>query len=141
MEDTTLIQVIYGEKGTGKTKQIVDLANAEAKTAKGIIVYLDRTNNRIHDLDREIRLVDASHYGLSRQKDILSFIKGMLAANFDIEKIFIDGLTRLLDCNVAELEEIYTGIDAIAKEFNVSFVITASSSKENLPKFVAKYVK
>ncbi|MCM1290118.1 MAG: hypothetical protein NC183_05330 [Corallococcus sp.] len=136
-----MIQVIYGEKGTGKTKQIVDLANAEAKTAKGIIVYLDRTNNRIHDLDREIRLVDASHYGLSRQKDILSFIKGMLAANFDIEKIFIDGLTRLLDCNVAELEEIYTGIDAIAKEFNVSFVITASSSKENLPKFVAKYVK
>lgn len=141
LEDTTLIQVIYGEKGTGKTKQIVEMANAEAKTAKGIIVYLDRSNNRMHDLDRAIRLVDASHYGLSHQNDILSFIKGMLAANFDIEKIFIDGLTRLFDCNIAELEDIYTGLEGIAKEFNVSFVITASAAKENLPKFVAKYVK
>jgi len=141
LEDTTLIQVIYGEKGTGKTKQIVELANAEAQTAKGVVVYLDRSNNRMHDLDRAIRLVDASHYGLSSQKDILSFIKGMLAANFDIEKIFIDGLSRLLDCNVADLEEIYTGLDAIAKEFDVSFVITASAAKENLPAFIAKYVK
>ena len=136
-----MIQVIYGEKGAGKTKQIVEQANAEAKTAKGIIVFLDRSNHRIHDLDRAIRLVDASHYGLCHQKDILSFIKGMLAANFDIEKIFIDGTTRLLDCNVADLQVLYDGIDAIGKEFNVDFVITASSDKSDLPPFIAKFVK
>lgn len=116
------------------------MANADAKTAKGILVYLDRSNNRMHDLDRAIRLVDASHYGLRHPKDILSFIKGMLAANFDIEKIYIDGLTRLLDCNVSELGDIYQGLEGIAKEFDVSFVITASAAKENLPPFVAKYV-
>lgn len=135
-----MIQVIYGEKGTGKTKQIVALCNAEAKTAKGIVVYLDRSNHRMHDLDREIRLVDASHYGLSHQKDVLSFIKGMLAANFDIEKIFIDGLTRLLDCNVSELGELFEGIEAIGNEFGVNFVITASATREQLPPFMAKYV-
>ncbi len=136
-----MIQVIYGEKGTGKTKQIVEQANTAASTAKGIVVYLDRSNNRIHDLNRDVRLVDASHYGLNSQHDILAFIKGMLAANFDIEQIFIDGLTRLLDCNVSELEEFYNGLDGIAKEFNVKFVITASAAKENLPPFIARYVK
>ncbi len=136
-----MIQVIYGEKGSGKTKQIVDLANEAGKNAKGVVVYLDRTNHRMHDLDRGIRLVDASHYGLASQKEILSFIKGMLAANFDIEKIFIDGVTRLLDCNVAELGELYEGLENIGKEFEVNFVITASSAKENLPDFIAKYVK
>lgn len=141
MEDKTLIQVIYGEKGTGKTKQIVDLANRTAQTAKGVVVYLDRSNNRIHDLARNIRLVDASHYGLNSQKDIVSFIKGMLAANFDIEKVFIDGITRLLDCNVSELGVLYDGLEQIGKEFDVQFVITASSSKENLPHFIAKHVK
>ena len=135
-----MIQVIYGEKGTGKTKQIVELCNENAKTAKGIIVYLDRSNHRMHDLDRAIRLVDMSHYGLAHPKDILSFIKGMLAANFDIEKIYIDGLTRLLDCNVADLGDIYMGLEGIGKEHSVDFVITASSAKENLPPFVAKYV-
>lgn len=141
MEDKTLIQVIYGEKGTGKTKQIVDLANRTAQTAKGVVVYLDRSNNRIHDLARNIRLVDASHYGLNSQKDIVSFIKGMLAANFDIEKVFIDGITRLLDCNVSELGVLYDGLEQTGKEFDVQFVITASSSKENLPPFIAKHVK
>lgn len=141
MEDTKLIQVIYGEKGSGKTKQIVELANSAAATANGVVVYVDRSNNRMHDLNRNVRLVDASHYGLKSQNDILSFIKGMLAANFDIEKVYIDGISRLLDCNVAELEVLYNGLDQIAAEHNVEFVITASAAKENLPAFIAKHVK
>ena len=135
-----MIQVIYGEKGSGKTQQIVSLANSAAEQAKGIVVYMDRSSNRMHDLARGVRLVDASHYGLTSQNDILSFIKGMLAANFDIEQVFIDGISRLLDCNVAELDVLYSGLEQISKEHNVNFVITASSSKENLPPFIAKHV-
>lgn len=136
-----MIQVIYGAKGSGKTKQIVVDANEYAKTAKGVVVYFDRSNHRMHDLHRNIRLVDASHYGLASQRDILSFIKGMLATNFDIEKIYIDGLSRLLDCNISELGELYNGLDVISAEHNVCFAITASGAKEDLPDFVTKHIK
>ena len=135
-----MINVIYGAKGTGKTKILVADANAYAKDAKGVVVYIDRANHRMHDLDRSIRLVDASHYELSSQKDILSFIKGMLAANFDIEKIYIDGLARLFDCNIAELGEVYQGLEDICKEFNIDVTITASGALETLPEFVTKYI-
>lgn len=135
-----MIQVIYGAKGTGKTKQIVAQANEFAKDARGVVVYIDRTNHRLHDLHRNIRLVDASYYDLSSQHDILSFIKGMLAANFDIEQIYLDGITRLLDCNISQLGELYSGLDKISAEHNVNFVITASGAKEELPEFIAKYV-
>lgn len=135
-----MIHVIYGAKGTGKTKVLVDDANNYAQTAKGVVVYIDRANHRMHDLNRNIRLVDASHYGLESQKDILSFIKGMLAANFDIEKIYIDGLARLFDCNIAELGEVYQGLEDICKEFNINVTITASGSLETLPEFVTKYI-
>ncbi len=135
-----MIHVIYGAKGTGKTKIIVADANAYAETAKGVVVYIDRSNHRIHDLDRNVRLVDASHYGLNSQKDILTFIKGMLAANYDIEKIYIDGLARLFDCNIAELEEVYVGLEEICKEFNINVTITASGALEDLPNFVTKYI-
>ena len=135
-----MIQVIYGAKGTGKTKQIVEQANEYAKTAKGVVVYIDRSNHRLHDLHRAIRLVDASHYGLTSQHDILSFIKGMLAANFDIEQIYIDGVTRLLDCNISELAELYNGLEVISKEHSVNFVITASGAKEELPDFILKHI-
>ncbi len=80
-------------------------------------------------------------YGLKTQCDILSFIKGMLAANFDIEQIYIDGLSRLLDCNVNDLEELYNGLDAIGGEHNVNFSITASGALEDLPQFVKKHIK
>ena len=136
-----MIQVIYGAKGTGKTKQIVDHANGFAKEAKGVVVYIDRSNHRLHDLHRNVRLVDASHYDLSTQHDILSFIKGMLAANYDIEQIYIDGISRLLDCNVSELAELYDGLGQICKEHGVNVVITASGSKEDLPDFITKYIK
>lgn len=140
MEDTTLIQVIYGSKGSGKTKQIVDLANETAKQAKGVVVYLDRSNHRMHDLHRNIRLVDASHFGLTDQKELVSFIKGMIAANFDIEHVFIDGLSRLFDCNIVELGEVYQGLDKLAKEFSINFTITASGDVDELPDFVKKYI-
>lgn len=135
-----MIQVIYGEKGSGKTKQIVALANDTAKTAKGVVVYIDRSNHRMHDLNRDVRLVDVSHYNLVNQSELLSFIKGMLAANFDIEKVFIDGVTRLLDCNVSELKVLYDGLAQIGAEHNVDFIITASCAKESLPEFIAKHI-
>ncbi len=134
-----MIQVIYGAKGTGKTKIIVNAANEYAKQAKGVVVYIDRSNHRLHDLHRNIRLVDASAYDLHSQHDILSFIKGMLAANFDIEQIYMDGITRLLDCNISELRELYEGMETISREHNVNFCITASGAREELPDFIAKF--
>ena len=134
-----MIQIIYGSKGSGKTKRIVELANTLAKDAKGVVVYLDRTNHRMHDLDTTIRLVDASHYGLHTQSEVLAFVKGMLAANYDIELFFVDGLTRLLDCNISQLEEFYNGIGALSEEFGIKFVVTASGAREELPEFIAKY--
>lgn len=138
--DTTLIHVIYGAKGTGKTKIIVEHANTYAKQANGVVVYIDRSNHRLHDLHRNVRLVDASHYDLRTQHDILSFIKGMLAANFDIEQIYIDGVSRLLDCSVSELAELYQGLELISKEHGVNFVITASGAREDLPDFITRHI-
>ncbi len=136
-----MIQVICGEKGSGKTKQLVDLANENAKSAKGVVVYIDYCNQRMHDLDRNIRLVDASHYDIKTQNEMIAFIKGMLAGNFDIETIYVDGLSRLLDCNIAEMEAIYDGIGKLTEEYGVKFVITASCAESELPAFVAKYTK
>ena len=34
-----MIKVIYGAKGTGKTKQMIDAANAAVATAKGHLIF------------------------------------------------------------------------------------------------------
>ena len=136
-----MIKIIYGEKGAGKTKQIVDNANESAKTAKGIVVYIDKDTNRMHDLDRPIRLVDAKSYGIETQDCLIAFIKGMLATNFDIEKILIDGMAKIVGVPIDQMEKVYSGIEEISEKYNVDFVITASCALEMLPPFVKKFIK
>ena len=136
-----MISIIYGDKGAGKTKKMIDSANQSVYEAKGAIVYIDKNTNRMHDLAREIRLVDATHFGINQQSDFVAFVKGMLATNYDIEKIYVDGLAKIVNKDIADMAEVYAGLENIAKEFDVQFVITASCDKENLPDFIAKYVK
>jgi archaellum biogenesis ATPase FlaH len=135
-----MINLIYGEKGTGKTKQMIDGANQSAQTAKGVVVYIDKDDSRIHDLDRSIRLVNTAAYQVSTQEQVVAFVKGMLATNYDIEKIYVDGLAKIVKSDLADMQAVYDGLGAIATEYNVDFVISVSCAKENLPAFVAKYL-
>jgi archaellum biogenesis ATPase FlaH len=135
-----MINLIYGEKGTGKTKQMIDGANQSAQTAKGVVVYIDKDDSRIHDLDRSIRLVNTAAYQVSTQEQVVAFVKGMLATNYDIEKIYVHGLAKIVKSDLADMQAVYDGLGAVATEYNVDFVISVSCAKENLPAFVAKYL-
>ena len=48
-----MIKVIYGSKGTGKTKQIIDAANAAVATAKGHLIFITDNKRCMYDLERE----------------------------------------------------------------------------------------
>ena len=39
-----MIKIIYGEKGTGKTKQLINAANDNAQNAKGLSVFITDTH-------------------------------------------------------------------------------------------------
>ena len=135
-----MIRLIYGEKGTGKTKQMVDGANQSAQTAKGVVVYIDKDDSRMHDLDTSIRLVNTASYQVTTQEQVVAFVKGMLATNYDIEKIYVDGLAKIVKANLEDMQVVYDGLGKIATDYNVEFVISVSASKENLPAFVSKYL-
>ena len=38
-----MIKLIYGSKGTGKTKQLIQAANANAREAKGLSMFVTDT--------------------------------------------------------------------------------------------------
>ena len=57
-----MIQIIAGEKGKGKTKQLLDKVNTEIKTAHGSIVYLDKNAKHMYELNNKIRLIDTSAF-------------------------------------------------------------------------------
>ena len=50
-----MIEFVYGAKGSGKTKKMIDMANAEVGSAKGDILFInDRDKYRV-TVDTKIR--------------------------------------------------------------------------------------
>lgn len=133
-----MINLIYGVKGSGKTKRIIDEANKLSKEEKGVVVYL--TDNKSHSLslDNAIRFINVDEYGLCCESCLKGFLKGLIAGNSDISVICIDGLARFLNLKVDDLQHLFTQLEAISEMYKVNFVITISVSE--VPKFMKKYI-
>ena len=53
-----MVKILAGEKGEGKTKRMIDMANAAGKEAKGNIVFVDDDNSHMYDLHYSVRFVE-----------------------------------------------------------------------------------
>jgi len=134
------MKIIYGPKGTGKTQMAIDGANAASVTAKGHVLYVADTSKNMYDLKHAVRFIDASMFDVQGEDGFRGFLKGLVAANADNEVIYIDSIKRITKKELDELENIFTALEKLEKDFSVEFVLTCSGEKENLPKFIVKHI-
>lgn len=134
-----MIQIICGEKGSGKTKKILDSANERAKTSKGTVVFLDKDDSHKLALSYQVRLNDMSEYHIASDKELVSFIKGMLATNYDITDVYIDGIVKITGHPVDELGGFFADLDQVVKGRDVTFILTISRDAAKLPEFLKGY--
>lgn len=128
-----MISVIYGAKGSGKTKRIVSAANTAADNANGQVMFIT-DNNESLGIAPNIKFINVAEYGVRNTYELSGFLKGMLATNFDIQYVFIDGLSRLLAVEPTALKPIF---DTMEKYEETSFTVTVSADK--VPNFIEKY--
>ena len=69
-----MIEIIAGEKGKGKTKVLLDKVNEAVKTVGGTIVYLDKSQKHMYELDNKVRLVNVADFPISNCDEFLRFI-------------------------------------------------------------------
>lgn len=129
-----MISVIYGAKGSGKTKRIIDAANAAGESASGQVVFITDHDESL-GVSARVRFINLAEYAVKTKDEFIGFVKGMLATNFDIEKVYIDGMGRLLEIPAEKLKKIFDALKTL--DDNVEFVLTVSA--DTLPKFMAKY--
>ena len=135
-----MIQVIFGQKGTGKTKRIIDMANEAIKTANGSIVFVDDNSQYMFDLKHSIRFVDASQYKIDGPKMFYGFICGMSAQDFDLEYLFIDGFLKIVHHDLSTLEELFARMEEFSNQANIKVVLSISGDPHNAPQFLKKYI-
>lgn len=134
-----MIQVIYGKKGSGKTKRILDLANDAAKKQHGDVVFVDDDNRYMFDLVHEVRFVNAGEYGMRSADMFYGFLCGMSSQNFDIKIVVVDAFLKLTKTPIEEMGWFFERLDAFSKAHEIDFVLSIGMDETELPEFVKPY--
>ena len=134
-----MIKLIVGTKGTGKTKAMIEAINAVTKTTTGNVVVLEKSMKLTYDIDHAARLIDLDEYHITGYNMMYVFVAGVLAGNYDITELFVDGILKVGDHDLNGLGKFLDDVQAIAGE-NVNVTITISAALETLPEDVKKYL-
>ena len=136
-----MIRVIMGKKGSGKTKQMIELINSAVHSENGNVVCIERGPKLTYDIHYKIRLVEASHYEMKSFDFMKGFISGLYAGDYDITHIFIDSLTKIVPTEPtdAAVEDCLDWLNSFSEKNNIKFTVTISADAELATEGVKKY--
>ena len=135
-----MVKVIMGLKGSGKTKQLIDLINAAAGSENGNVVAIERKPTLTFDVHYKIRLVDSESYAIGSYEAMKGFISGLYAGNYDITHIFIDSLCKIIpgECN-HDTEVFLDWLESFSEKNGIKFTVTISADETIASDGVKKY--
>lgn len=135
-----MVKLIMGLKGSGKTKQLVDLVKKAAEEENGDVICIEKDKNLTYDIPYTARLIQASEYGVNTNALLRGFVSGLHAGNYDITHVFIDGLYKLLDDTSDDaVADFLAFLDEFSTREGLSFTITATAEPEKADARIRKY--
>lgn len=136
-----MVQILAGEKGEGKTKKLIAMANEAGKSANGSVVFVDDDNSRMYDLHYSVRFVDTPKFIMEDPQVFRGFVCGILSQNSDIEKIYIDGLNHIVDkVSDADFVKFIEELEKTSAEAETDMIMIISRKQDLLPAEVQKYL-
>lgn len=135
-----MVKVIMGPKGTGKTKQMIDLINTAAGTEHGNVVAIAHDSKLTFDINYKIRLVETSDYDIPNYDTLKGFLYGLYASNYDITHVFIDSLNKLVSTeNKADVEAFLDWLEAFSQKTGIKYTVSISEDESTASEGVRKY--
>lgn len=137
-----MIKLIIGSKGSGKTKLLIDKVNNAVKSSSGDVVCIEQGMKLALELDHKARLIDAVEYSICGYDTFYGFVQGILACNYDIKEIFVDGILKI---GGGEGQKDYDGLGELLGKLykqipsDVTIFFTVSADQTNLPDSVLKF--
>ena len=77
-----MVNLIVGHKGSGKTKQMIDLANDKINVINGSLVFINKNQRLMYDLNHSIRVVCMEDFpGITNSDEYIGFIYGIISSD------------------------------------------------------------
>lgn len=129
-----MIEIICGVKGKGKTKELLDKVNTSVTAASGSVVYLDKSQKHMYELDNKVRLINVMDYPITDCDEFLGFVCGIVSQDNDLEEMYLDSFLTIASITTEEeLVKAIEKLDIISEKYKVRFVLSISKDKEDLP--------
>ncbi len=129
-----MIEIICGEKGKGKTKVLLEKVNAAVQTANGNVVYLDKSQKHMYELNNKVRLINVMDYPVANCDEFLGFICGIISQDNDLEEMYLDSFLTVADVKTEEeITKAIEKLDVISEKYKVRFILSVSKDESALP--------
>ena len=129
-----MVQLIVRKKGKGKTKIILEMVNKEIATASGNIVYLDKGNDHMYELNNKVRLINVKDYGVANADEFVGFIRGIISQDHDLQQVYFDGFLNISCIDGFEkAEEVLNKLDSISDTYGFKIIASVSIDEADLP--------
>lgn len=129
-----MIEIICGVKGKGKTKELLGKVNSAIQTANGNVVYLDKSQKHMYELNNKVRLINVMDYPVANCDEFIGFICGIISQDNDLEEMYLDSFLTIADVDTEdEITKAIEKLDVISEKFKVKFILSVSKDEEDLP--------
>ena len=129
-----MIEIICGEKGKGKTKELLGKVNSSVASASGSVVYLDKSQKHMYELNNKVRLINVMDYPISNCDEFIGFICGIVSQDNDLEEMYLDSFLTIASVDTEnEMTYAIEKLDVISEKYKVKFIISVSKNIDDLP--------
>lgn len=128
-----MVQLIVGNKGKGKTKQLLDKVNSQIKEISGNIVYLDKSAKHMYELNNKVRLIDVSQFLIENSSEFLGFVSGIISQDHDLQQMYFDSFLKIACLEGQDITATVEKLEKLSKNFEVDFVLSVSMDESELP--------
>ena len=136
----SMVSLIVGHKGTGKTKMMLELANDRARSGDGRVVFVNKNHRLMYDLVHQIRVVCMEDYEeITNSDEYIGFLYGIISGDHDIEAIFIDSILKHADVGKDDIPEFLARLKVISQQHDIDFIVSLSADLEELSNDVADF--
>lgn len=128
-----MVQFIVGQRGKGKTKQLIARANATVQEAKGNVDFLDRSAQHMYELNNKIRLINVNEFQLDSEDAFVGFVSGIISQDHDLEYLFLDSFLKLASLEGKPITDCIRKLDGLSEKYKVNIVSSLSMSLDEVP--------
>ncbi len=135
------VKAVIGRKGTGKTPIMLDQMELLAQDKDSNIVFIEYGKTVDHLIPHSVRLIDITEYPVRGYNQLIAFLAGMNAKDYDISHMFIDSLLTIAnDYSPEHLSEFLTALEAFACRTDVKITVSVSLDRNEMTPEALRFV-